>query len=103
MSVACMLIRAGGGEEEVEIGLIRLFVWIAEGVDVDVIVIGPMVVAIVRLEQCRIVMASAWLVSTRKIAYQPTPKSYMVASRATDICNSNHICCNEDKERIIPM
>ena len=98
-----MLIRAGGGEEEAEIGLIRLFVWIAEGVDVDVIVIGPTVVAIVGLEQCGIVMASAWLVSTRKIAYQSTPKSCVVASRAADICNSNRICCNEDEERIIPM
>ena len=75
-----MLIGAGGGEEEVEIGLICLLVWIREGVDIDFIMIGATVVAVIGLEQCRVVMASARLVSTREIAHQLTPTSCMVAS-----------------------
>ena len=75
-----MLIRAGGGEEEAEIGLICLLVWIREGVDIDVIMIGATVVAVIGLEQRRVVMASARFVSTREITHQSTPTSCVVAS-----------------------
>ena len=75
-----MLIRAGGGEEEAEISLICLLIWIREGVDIDVVMIGAMVVAVIRLEQHRVVMASARFVLTREIAHQSTPTSCVVAS-----------------------
>ena len=61
-----------------EPGLVILVIQTTDGIDVDVVVIQPMVVAVDRLEQCRVVVPCAWLVSTRKIAHQPTTKSHMV-------------------------
>jgi len=75
-----MLIGAGGGEEETEIGLVLFGTWMTDGIDVDVIVTTSAVVAVAWLEQRGVIMASAWLVSTGKIAHQPATNSCMVTS-----------------------
>ena len=75
-----MLVGAGGGEEETEIGLVVFGIRMAGGIDVDVIVTTSAVAAVAWLEQRGVIMASAWLVSTGKIAHQPATNSYMVTS-----------------------
>ena len=49
-STACMFIGAGGGEEEVEVGFVLFIVWIADGVDVDVVVTTRVVITVVGLQ-----------------------------------------------------
>ena len=64
-----MFAGVGGGEEKAEIGLIPFVVGFMDVVDVDIGVIAPTVIAIVWLEQRRVVMASTWLVPARKITH----------------------------------
>ena len=60
------------------VSLVLFVVWFVDRVDVDVAVTAPRVSTVHRPEQGRVVMASAGLVSTRKVAHQPTPTPCVV-------------------------